>query len=184
MENRKTPNGSKDKRRPSGTPASPEPSHFFTRIDIPKETRYEMIALLNQHLADTFDLYSQTKQAHWNVKGDDFYQLHLLFDELAEELLGYVDMIAERATALGGEALGTARMAATASRLPEYPENVFVGMETVSALVDRYSRLAETAREAIATAEKAEDMDTSDLFIEVSRALDKRLWFLEAHLQK
>jgi starvation-inducible DNA-binding protein len=63
-----------------------------------------------------FDLYSQTKQAHWNVKGEEFYQLHELFDEIAEELVKFMDMVAERATALGGEALGTVRMAAAAPK--------------------------------------------------------------------
>jgi starvation-inducible DNA-binding protein len=58
---------------------------FPTRIDIPGEQRGKLIELLNQHLADTFDLYSQTKQAHWNwnVKGLQFFQLHELFDTLA-----------------------------------------------------------------------------------------------------
>ena len=56
---------------------------------------------MNQHLADTFDLMSQTKFAHWNVKGPNFIALHKLFDELAETLEGHVDEIAERATALG-----------------------------------------------------------------------------------
>ena len=50
-----------------------------------------MVSLLNQQLADTFDLYSQVKQAHWNVKGPQFIALHELFDRLAEELLAYVD---------------------------------------------------------------------------------------------
>ena len=85
---------------------------FSTRNDLSREVRGRMIELLNQQLADTFDLYSQTKQAHWNVKGAQFFQLHELFDKLAEELQGYVDQIAERATALGGLATGTVRMSA------------------------------------------------------------------------
>jgi starvation-inducible DNA-binding protein len=142
-----------------------------------------MIALLNQQLADTTDLYSQTKQAHWNVKGAQFYQLHELFDKLANELIEYVDLIAERATALGGTALGTVRMAATTSRLPEYPLDVNDSMPTVEVLVTRYANLAATIRAAIDTASSYDDMDTADLFTEVSRGLDKSLWFLEAHLQ-
>ena len=87
---------------------------FETRNDIADASREELVQLLNARLADTFDLYSQLKQAHWNVKGSDFIQLHLLYDQVAEGVLEYVDMIAERATALGGLALGTARMAAAA----------------------------------------------------------------------
>src|SRR5687767_14692724 len=90
---------------------------FPTRIDLAADKRDKLVEILNQQLADTFDLYSQSKQAHWNVKGPQFHQLHELFDDLAEELQGYTDLIAERATALGGTALGTVRMSAEASRL-------------------------------------------------------------------
>lgn len=82
---------------------------YPTRIDIPAEAREKIVVLLNQTLAASLDLKTQTKQAHWNVKGTDFYQLHELFDEIAGELEEYIDMFAERVTALGGYALGTAR---------------------------------------------------------------------------
>jgi starvation-inducible DNA-binding protein len=155
-----------------------------TRIDLPADTRQKMVQLCNEQLADTFDLFSQTKQAHWNVKGPQFYHLHELYDELAETLLGHVDLIAERATALGGAATGTAQMAAQATRLPDYSAGPVGSMESVEMLVERYAAVAESTRKAIDTAEKAEDMDTADLFTEVSRDMDKSLWFLEAHLQK
>ncbi len=109
-------------------------TEFTTRNDVPERVRATMIAMLNQQLADTFDLYSQTKQAHWNVKGMNFIQLHELFDMLAEHVLGYVDMIAERATALGGYAQGTARMAATNSTLPEFPQQIVEGKQMVEML--------------------------------------------------
>ena len=157
---------------------------FSTQIDLAAETREEMIALLNRQLADTFDLFSQTKQAHWNVKGAQFYPLHELYDELAGLLLGFVDQIAERATALGGAAQGTVRMAADATRLTEYPSGGIDSLASVEALAERYAALAETTRKAIDNADEAGDMSTADLFTEVSRGLDKSLWFLEAHLQK
>ena len=157
---------------------------FQTRIDLPAKQRENLIAMLNQHLADTFDLYGQAKQAHWNVKGSQFHQLHKLFDELADELRGYVDLIAERATALGGTALGTVRMAAAVSRLSEYPPNPGGSMQHVEALAERFAALAATTRSAIEGAEKLRDPGTADLFTEVSRGLDKGLWFLEAHLQQ
>lgn len=155
-----------------------------TQHDLPEDARQEMVQLLNEQLADTFDLFSQTKQAHWNVKGPQFFQLHELYDDLAGELLGFTDQIAERATALGGIALGTARMAAQASRLPEFSDGPVGSMESVQMLVERYANLAQSTREAIDKAEEAGDMDTADLFTEVSRALDKALWFLEAHIQQ
>ena len=156
---------------------------YKTSNDLPAKVREQVITLLNQHLADTFDLYSQAKQAHWNVKGAQFFQLHELFDKLADEAQGYVDMIAERITALGGTAAGTVRMSAAASRLDEYPLDVSRGLSSVEALVRAYASLAETTREAIETTDSGGDADTADLFTEVSRGLDKSLWFLEAHLQ-
>lgn len=153
-----------------------------TSIDIPEGTRTRMTDLLNQHLANSFDLLSQTKQAHWNVKGEHFYQLHLLFDQAAEALEDQVDQIAERATALGGIAMGTARMAASNSEIPEFP-NVIAGTECVSALVERWAKQAASTRRAIDRATEAGDQGTADLFIEIVRELDKYLWFFEAHLQ-
>ena len=94
---------------------------FTTHIDISPEKRAALIETLNQHLADTLDLYTQVKQAHWNVKGKDFYQLHLLFDEIAEEIEPFIDLLAERATLLGGYATGTARMAAEQFDPPRIP---------------------------------------------------------------
>ena len=116
---------------------APKSQMFKTRNDLPEKTRSEMVKLLNQQLADTFDLYSQIKQSHWNIKGIDFIQLHLLFDQLAENVLPYADMIAERATALGGKALGTVRLAAQNSALPEMPETVADEKEYVVLLADR-----------------------------------------------
>jgi len=157
---------------------------FPTRIDLAGPVRQRMIALLQQQVADTFDLYSQTKQAHWNVKGPQFYALHELFEKLAGELEEQIDLMAERITALGGLAMGTVRAAATASRLPEYPAEVWDGLPTVEALANRYAALAATTRSAIDTAAREGDAATADLFTEIARALDKALWFLEAHLQK
>ena len=156
---------------------------FATRIDIAEASRDELVQLLNARLADTFDLYSQLKQAHWNVKGSDFIQLHELYDDVAESVLEYVDTIAERATALGGLALGTARMAAAASTLDEYPADSVAGIETVEVIADRLAAYGASVRAGIDAALQLDDQDTADLFTEVSRTIDKQLWFVEAHLQ-
>lgn len=157
---------------------------FETRIDIEPGNRQELIDILNAQLADTFDLVSLIKQAHWNVKGPQFIALHKLFDELAGGMLGYVDMIAERATALGGTAMGSVRMAAASSRLEAYPPGLVEDMDTVRFLADQMASLAASTRLAADQAEALKDMGTNDLFIEIVRDLDKWLWFLEAHLQR
>ncbi|MEM6424086.1 MAG: DNA starvation/stationary phase protection protein Dps [Cyanobacteria bacterium P01_H01_bin.119] len=155
---------------------------YSTRIDLPVDMRSQLINVLNQTLAATLDLKTQTKQAHWNVKGMEFYQLHELFDEMAGELEEYVDMVAERITALGGVALGTARIAADNSILAEYPLDAVSGSEHVTLLAERFATYGQHVRTAIDTTDELGDADTADLYTEISRTIDKRLWFLEAHL--
>lgn len=159
------------------------PRAFSTRVNLPAAVRGQMTALLNQNLCDLLDLGSQVKQAHWNVKGPQFHPLHVLFDTLAEELEDNIDDLAERVTALGGTATGTARMAAATSRLPEYPLDTHDGLALVGVLAERYAACANAARAAIRSAADAGDDGTADLFTGITRALDKNLWFLEAHLQ-
>lgn len=158
-------------------------SAHATRIDLPAKVRTQLCEILNQTLAESLDLKTQVKQAHWNVKGEHFYQLHLLFDEMAGELEEYVDEFAERITTLGGVAMGTVRMSAKNSTLPEFPTSLFAGMEYVRALADRYAQYGASLREQIDETDDLGDKDTADLYTEVSRDIDKRLWFLEAHLQ-
>jgi starvation-inducible DNA-binding protein len=159
-------------------------TEFETRIDIPADSRTEVIALLNERLADAFDLYGQVKQAHWLVRGSDFAQLHELYDEVAEAVLPFVDELAERIGTLGGHAQGTVRMAAEASTLDEYPDDAVDGRETLEVVADRLAACAAGTRAAVDKTEELGDMATSDLFIEITRALDKQLWFVEAHLQR
>jgi starvation-inducible DNA-binding protein len=157
---------------------------FETSIDIPKGAREELVPLLNRQLALLSDLYSQTKQAHWNVKGLNFYQLHKLFDDLAEAVEPFVDTVAERVTALGGTAMGTVRMAASNSQLPEYPSEPQDGEGHLRCLTERFAQAAASVREAIHASEEHEDPTTADLMTEISGKLDESLYFLEAHLQK
>ena len=156
---------------------------FDTRNDVGETTRESMVELLNQHLADTLDLYTQIKQAHWNVKGMNFMPLHQLFDNLAENFIGYADTIAERATALGGRAAGTARMAAANSKVEEMPLEMIDGKDFVIALANRFGEYAAYSRKAIEQSAEQNDAVTSDLFTEIAREVDKSLYFLESHLQ-
>ena len=154
-----------------------------SQIDLDESARQGLVELLNQQLADTADLASQLKQAHWNVKGLHFQQLHELFDGVHAALEPFADMLAERVTALGGTALGTVRMAAQASSLPEYPSQATAGKEHLELLQARVAAYAGSTRAAIGQAEQLGDPTTADLFTEVSRAVDLQLYFLESHLQ-
>ncbi|HWB97008.1 MAG TPA: DNA starvation/stationary phase protection protein Dps [Bryobacteraceae bacterium] len=165
------------------TTAAQEKATFETQIDIAEQNRVRLIALLNERLADSIDLYNQTKHAHWNVKGPDFIQLHELFDQVAGHVLEHSDLIAERAVMLGGVAHGTIRQAAKNSSLPEYDLKAADGISHVKALSAQLAKSASAIRHAIGQADGLGDPTTADLFTEISRALDKDLWFVEAHLQ-
>ncbi len=154
-----------------------------TKIDIAKGKREKIIAILNQRLADASDLKSQAKQAHWNVKGMNFIALHELFDQIATELDTHVDDIAERITTLGGTALGTIRVAAQNSSLAEYPLEITDGAAHVDALSTALADFGKKVRADIDKTDELGDADTADLFTGISRAIDKQLWFVEAHLQ-
>jgi starvation-inducible DNA-binding protein len=155
---------------------------YKTGIKLSEDVREKLIELLNARLADSLDLSTQAKQAHWNVKGIHFYQLHLLFDKVAEHVEGYVDLVAERATALGGIAMGTARVAAQFSSLPEYNLNAVTGEEHLKALSQNLARYANLIRKAIDEAENLGDKGTADLFTQIVRDADEDLYFLESHL--
>jgi starvation-inducible DNA-binding protein len=154
-----------------------------TKIDLSADKREQLIGMLNAVLADASDLKSQTKQAHWNVKGMSFIALHELFDQVATAVEGHVDLIAERITTLGGTAMGTVRLAAQNSRLSEYPHEITDGAAHVDALSTALAEFGKIVRKSIDEAADLGDQDTADIFTEISRETDKNLWFVEAHVQ-
>jgi len=156
---------------------------YKTENDIPQELRLKLNILANQGLADAVDLQMQMKQAHWNVKGPHFIGLHELFDQIDEAVESYVDLIAERIVQLGGIAEGTVRVAAGRSRLEEYPLVIADGRAHVEAVSKALSTFGHEARATIHQANELDDADTADIFTEISRGIDKWLWFVEAHTQ-
>jgi starvation-inducible DNA-binding protein len=159
------------------------PTMFKTENDIPEKSRIELNALMNLRLASALDLQSQLKQAHWNVKGPNFIGLHELFDTINEAVESYVDMIAERIVQLGGVAEGTVRVSAARSRLGEYPLDIAGGPAHVGAVSTALGAFGAEARGTLHEAEELDDAGTADLFTEISRGIDKWLWFVEAHAQ-
>jgi starvation-inducible DNA-binding protein len=159
------------------------PRLFSTKNDLPSEARSGLVDLLNRRLADSIDLQTQCKQAHWNVKGPSFIGLHKLFDDINSDVEEYVDLLAERIVQLGGVAEGTARCAAERSSLAEYPMSISTGEDHVEALSTALATFGNTCRQAIGEADEMGDADTADILTEISRGIDKWLWFVEAHQQ-
>jgi starvation-inducible DNA-binding protein len=153
---------------------------FRTKNDLPDNARNNSIALLQARLSDAVDLGTQAKQAHWNVKGPQFMALHELFDTVAESAGGWTDTIAERLVSLGGVAEGTAAIAAERSRLPRYPLNATSGPDHIDAMGTALATFGKSVRSNIDDTGNA-DATTADIFTEISRAVDKQLWMVEAH---
>ena len=157
---------------------------YTSRIDLSDHVRKGSIALLQARLSDALDLEAQTKQAHWNVKGRDFIQLHELFDKVHGIVEDQVDTIAERITALGGVADGRIQTTAKKTQLYEYSLETVTGEEHLKVLAAVLAQFGKAVRKDIAAADELGDADTADVFTEVSREIDKQLWFIEAHLHE
>jgi starvation-inducible DNA-binding protein len=152
-----------------------------THNTLSENIRGQSVDLLNKHLAAAIDLHAQVKQAHWNVRGPGFIAIHELFDKVASTVEDYSDIIAERAGALGGAAHGTVQVASENSFLVPYPLGVADCNEHVFAVSSALAAFGQSAREAIGLTTNFGDADTSDLFTELSRGIDRQLWFVESH---
>jgi starvation-inducible DNA-binding protein len=151
--------------------------------DLKTNTHATVVELLNARLADAIDLKLAVKQAHWNVRGPSFIALHELFDQIAARIVEHGDMMAERVVQLGGLAAGTVQIAAKATSLSAYPVDATGQTEHLEALRGRLAAFAEASRAAIEVADDASDADTADIMTGISRAIDKDLWFVTAHLE-
>ena len=152
-----------------------------THNTLPEMVRAQSIELLNKHLAAAIDLHAQVKQAHWNVRGPGFMPVHELFDTVSEEIEAYSDMIAERAGGLGGTAHGTIQNAADRSFLIRYDLGIADVPSHIFAVSSSLAAYGQSIREAAGSAAAYGDADTADLFTEISRGVDKHLWFVESH---
>ena len=153
-----------------------------TRIDIPESTRHKCVGLLNENLAIAIDLALQAKQAHWNVKGPHFLQLHELFDKVRDATDEWVDSMAERAVQLGGVAEGTLAAVSERTKLAPYRHDIFKGHDHLEAIARSLATFCKSARAAIDVATESRDAVTADLFTEISGGADEMLWFVESHV--
>jgi starvation-inducible DNA-binding protein len=146
------------------------------------ERRARLVLGLNRTVATLSDLAAAYKQAHWNVVGADFSQLHELFDQLADQTREYVDVVAERAVTLRGTARGTIQAAVEQSALPAFPLEERCERHLLEALVGRIDILDGDVRQAMHTTES--EPATQDVYIEVVRGIEKQRWMLQAHLAR
>jgi starvation-inducible DNA-binding protein len=152
-----------------------------THNTLPLEIRSQSVELLNRHLAAAIDLHAQVKQAHWNVHGPGFVAVHELFDRVSTDVEAYSDLLAERARGLGGAAHGTIQVAVARSFLVPYPLDVADVAQHIFSVSAALAAFGQSVRDAIGQSAAYGDPTTSDLLTEISRGIDRQLWFVESH---
>ena len=152
-------------------------------IALEHDARLESVQLLNHILADSIILYSLYKKHHWQMRGPTFYQLHLLLDKHAEEQLGLIDMMAERAQTLGGVAIADPRHVAEVTTVPRPPNGVEEVPAMLSRLLDAHEIVIEKVRNAITGTAANRDDGTNDMLMgDVLRTNELQVWFVSEHL--
>jgi starvation-inducible DNA-binding protein len=157
-----------------------------THNTLPPSVRKEAILVLNNTVADLFDLFARIKQAHWNVRGTTFIGLHKLLDGFAERTLKHIDLAAERVTALGGVVEGSLRESAKHSHLKkkEEPSSVSGMSDWIHELADVHAESGDRVRQGIKNVRTRRILERRNLLTDILRALDLQLWLFEAHINR
>ncbi|RVU82832.1 DNA starvation/stationary phase protection protein [Leucothrix sargassi] len=148
-------------------------------IGIATDDREKIADGLKRLLADSYTLYLQTHNFHWNVSGPLFRELHLMFEEHYTELAVAVDDIAERIRTLGVAAPGTYKEFAKLSSIEEV-DGVPSSEEMVSLLTKGHEQVVKTARDVLKLAQAADDESTASVVSDRMRIHEKTAWMLRA----
>jgi starvation-inducible DNA-binding protein len=134
---------------------------------------------LQDTLVELTDLHLRAKQAHWNVVGRHFRQVHLHLDELTDEIRGAADLVAERAVSIGYPVDGRPATVAKSSPLPEFPAGQVVDDEVVALITEALADVCGSVRKRV---EHTEELDpaSQDLLIAVLQTLEKQHWMFAA----
>lgn len=151
-------------------------------IGISEQDRNATASGLKHLLADSYTLYLQTHNFHWNVTGPQFRDLHLMFEEHYTELATAVDDIAERIRTLGVYAPGTYKQLAKLSSITEV-EEIPEATEMVAILTKSHEHVVKTCREVLTIAQEANDESSAALVSDRMRIHEKTAWMLRAITQ-
>lgn len=153
-------------------------------IGLSSEVRQKVASVLNKLLADEFVLYTKTLKFHWNVQGIVFHDFHQAFKEQYEKLFNFVDLIAERARALGAPALGSLQDFSTYTRLKEVNSKQLSALEMVKELLADHEAIIRTIRQDIEETGKLGDQGTSNFLQDLIVKHEKIAWMLRATTQQ
>lgn len=154
-----------------------------TSIGIKEEARQKIADFLSVILADEHILYAKTRNAHWNVEGNDFHAMHLFFEEQYNELEGVIDEIAERIRQIGHYAPGTLKEFLELTRLTETKTGKNDSASYIKDLNEGHESIVMHIRENIEWIEEAMDQGTADFLIGIMQGHEKQAWMLRAHLK-
>ncbi|WP_243713026.1 Dps family protein [Macrococcus carouselicus] len=141
----------------------------------------KVVAALNQHVADFTVLYTKLHNFHWYVKGPTFFALHTKFEELYTQAGAYVDELAERILAIGGNPVATLKESLDLSVVKEAKKNLSAE-EMVADLSADFDKEIAQLKESQETAEKAGDEMTADMLLGMITELEKHNWMLKSYL--
>ncbi|WP_406688205.1 DNA starvation/stationary phase protection protein [Saccharopolyspora sp. ID03-671] len=137
--------------------------------------------VLQDTLLDLIDLHLVAKQAHWNVVGRFFRDVHLQLDELVTAARGYADDVAERSVAIGVSPDGRAATVAKGSGIPDFPADWRTDKQVIESIVDALAEVITRLRKRIDETDKT-DLVSQDLLIAIASDLEKSHWMWQAQL--
>lgn len=155
----------------------------LTAIGLDVNKSKELAEKLNALLANYSVFYQNTRGYHWNIKGEKFFELHLKFEELYNDLLMKIDEVAERILTLGH---APQHNYSEYTRLAEVKESKQVsdGMKAVENILDSFSTIIGLQRELLDLSDEANDEGTNALMSDYIREQEKLVWMYSAFLNK
>ncbi|MDW8798204.1 DNA starvation/stationary phase protection protein [Staphylococcus pseudoxylosus] len=141
----------------------------------------EVVKVLNQQVANWTVAFTKLHNFHWYVKGPNFFSLHTKFEELYDEASQYIDDLAERILAAGGNPVATLKESLELSIIEEAGKG-YKAEEMVEVLSKDFDNVSKQLEQAIEVASNAEDDVTEDMFIGMQTNIDKHNWMLKSYL--
>jgi starvation-inducible DNA-binding protein len=154
-----------------------------SNIGIPEKDIEEIVTFLNTLLADEYALYTKTRNAHWNVKGANFFELHKFFEAQYTELDVMIDNIAERVRSLGHFALGSLKDFLSVTHMGEENHDFSDPKQIIQTLANDHETIIRIIRNDITPiADKYKDLGTADFVTGIMQKHEKMAWMLQTHL--
>ncbi|CAM1367626.1 DNA protection during starvation protein (with a ferritin domain) [Tenacibaculum sediminilitoris] len=152
-----------------------------TILGLDKQKTENLVNELNTLLANFQVYYQNARGLHWNIKGKNFFELHMKFEEFYTDAQEKVDLIAERILTLQGTPLHTFEDYSSVSRVP-VGKNISNDVEAVKLIINSLSELLKIERTILDLADEAEDEGTNSMMSDFIAEQEKTLWMMNAWL--